>query len=894
MDKIDNLDDEPGWVVESKFAPTRSNIELVDRPRLVARLEDARKARIVLLVAPAGFGKSSLLAQWFEGKAESRDLYAWLSVDDGESDPKQFLSYVILALAEGGLDLGHMEVAARNGLPDSRIEPVLNKLINCIAAQERDCVLIIDDLHRADSSQAVELIAKLVRLAPPNFTLVVNSRSAPKLDIPVLMASGDAVEIGPEQLRLTQAEAISALGDAISVEDAKTIFSQTEGWPVAVQLARVQKHAKPTVPIREDVSMGLIASYLTDQVLETLEPDLREFLLEVSVLEEFNAELANFIRNASDSASLLRRLEPLQALLVPTNSEAGWVRLHHLFAEYLFASFQQQHPEEVARIQTAASQWFDRNGQLIPAVKYAGLAGNDDEIERLILDAGGWSIILRQGIGVMRTLLRLAPDHLASGNARLMLARAYLCCKDGEYQEARGLFDAAEALKNGSDIEAYDKDRRLVGSMVFAYEDSREWTQEVGSENIAAQIDDWSPLEAGTLLCESVIAHFSLGGFDRLKTDLELAFGQMRKSGSVLGLNYCYLHAGIHALYSANFDLARANMAQASELAENNFGSDSGLLHLSKALTYAMHSWSGESGDDEIEEFSRTLAHLEDNDAWAEAFLVGLDSAFNLCEQKSEYALAVELCDRMNAVAAHRKLARLERLCLILRMKAAYLRGHTNEATRLTEELVRWVKVRDLGDGSRDWQNHYLAVAALATTRMVPTSFAQNALRKCIEDSKTRGLKLFEIRLMVAYSILMWQLSDQRQSVDLLTQALNLAAPQRIMGPFLADDRLDRMLSSVKADLNLHQESLILVNFVAGILKTRKKLRPSSGSELLSVREREIVEQLAEGRSNKEIARRFELTENTVKFHLKNIFGKLSVQRRTQAVAVARQLGIVT
>lgn len=881
------------WIVASKFMPSRPNVSLVDRTRLVERLEAGVATKAVFLVAPAGFGKSSLLYQWYASKDASGDIYGWLSLDESDVAPEQFLSYVTLALAAAGADLDQFEAAARNGFSDSRPKVVLSSLMRRIAALAHKCVLILDDMHLAASPETDALLEQMIREAPENFSLVLNSRVPPAIDVASFVAAGDAIQIGAEQLRLTQEESWAALGSEIPESLALEIFELTEGWPVAVQLARVKKQAQPNVALKPQVSSGLIASYLTRQVLNSLEDDVREFLLEMSVLEQFNAPLADAVRGTRNSLAMLRELDTINALLVPTGARGGWIRLHHLIAEYLRETLFAEAPNRAIEIYQAASRWFESEGQLIPAVRYARLAEDNALVERLILDAGGWSIILTEGINVMRTLLRLVPEMQFSGSPRLMLAKAYLLCKDGKYQEARGLLDASQALRSTGGEELYQRDRRLVGAMLGAYEDTREWTLETARRDMPGQLDEWTPLEAGTLLCEAVIALFSTGELDRAEVNLELAFREMRQSGSVLGLNYCYLHAATLALYRGKFDLAKANTTQALELAENNFGSDSGLKRMAQVMEFAIRTWSGETDQGDIDAFSQALAHIENNDGWCEIYLVGLDAAFAASEQHGDLATAAEICDRMLRLAQRRNLTRLERQAKILKLRAAYLRGHAQEVTRLAGEVSEWVSSHDLKTAARDWQNHLMATSNLAIARAMSLSVAASAVRRAIADAQERGARLFAIRVLVAEALLLWQLDKQDNSVARLREALVIAAPERAFGPFIGLEPITAILAGVKSDLSLNQESILLLNFVSQVTKHRRAVRPLSDNSLLSAREQEILEQLASGRANKEIARRFELTENTVKFHLKNIYAKLGVNSRTQAIAKARDSQLI-
>ncbi len=267
---------EDGWIVASKFAPSKPNINLVDRARLIERLETGLAAKAIFLIAPAGFGKSTVLCQWFEARPDRDDIFGWLSLDEADSAPEQFLAYITLALAEAGGELGQFEAAARNGFPDSRPQVVLSSLMRRIGNWACRCVLILDDMHLAACPETDALLDQMIRESPANFTLVLNRRAAPSIDLPGLVAAGDALEIGAEQLRLTKAESKAALGDKIEESVAREIFELTEGWPVAVQLARVQKQAQPDSAFHLGISSSLIASYLTQAVLDTLAPDVRK------------------------------------------------------------------------------------------------------------------------------------------------------------------------------------------------------------------------------------------------------------------------------------------------------------------------------------------------------------------------------------------------------------------------------------------------------------------------------------------------------------------------------------------------------------------------------------------------------------------------------------------
>lgn len=879
---------------DSKFRPGRANIELVVRDRLTSLLDGALDRRLAAVVAPAGFGKSTLLGQWAASLQEQKIMCAWLSLDDSDAHENQFLASLALALLHAGVYIGDLEIGARNGFSDSRPRSVIANLVGAIERAARECVVILDDYHLAEVEGVDRVVKHLLKDAPGNLLLVINSRTLPSIDAPTLIAAGDAVEISAEQLRLSREETLSALGPSISDDEASAIFEQTEGWPVAVQLARVQKQARPALPLKAGAPGSLVAAYLTEQVLASLDDDVREFLLAVAVLDRFNPDLANAVRREEDSWRLIDRLTRLTALIVPLDIEGDWFRLHHLFAEYLLESLRREAPARMAALRRRASEWYAEKGEIVEAVKYAAAAKDDKACEALILNAGGWRVILTDGIGVLRRMLRALPADVIDASARLLVARAYLHCKDGEQREARALLGKATAINAGKNDKAFIRDFRTVESMLHVYEDTEEWVR-AWKETHQNEIDfsAITPLEAGTIKCEEVVAQLSIGDFDGAAASLKSAFAYMRQSGSVLGLNYCYLHAEVAALHRGAFDIAQANISRALELAENNFGSDSGLKYVASVLDFALSVWRGAATSSDIEAFSNALAHVEEYDGWADIYIIGLDAAFHLALQCEEDAVAEELCARFETVARHRNLDRLDGFNEILKYHLEIRRSPSKRQDQIYEQLENWRAAQENGRLGRAWQAYYIGAAALARDADAEVDRVAHAIDRAMEHARRCGATLHLVRLGAAKALLFQRSRLHEESQAILIEAIEGASRQDILGPFLCERSLSRIVKEARDSLRTDEGALIVTDIMADILARANVLRPPRLDQLLSDREQEILEQLASGKTNKEIARQLELTENTVKFHLKNVFSKLSVNRRTQAIAEARRLNLI-
>lgn len=884
----------PNWVVESKFSPRRPNIDLVYRDRLTAILDSVLGRKLAVVIAPAGFGKSTLLTQWVETLPEQNVAGAWLTLDENDSDPNRFLALVVFALSHAGLDISDLEIGARDAFSGSPVRLVLTRLIACLEAAEHRIVLVLDDYHLADSHAVSDIVRQLLRDAPKNFSMLINSRVLPSVDAPAHIAAGAAFEMGPDQLRMTKSETATALGVTVSEKAADEIYEQTEGWPVAVQLARVQKQARPLSPLQKGATGPLVASYLTDQILSTVDDDVREFLLAVSVLERFNISLANAVRAAGDSRSILSRLEPLTAFLIPLDVKGDWHRLHHLVANHLKETLNRENPKRLQKIYEAASAWHLARGEVLDAAKYAWLNEDFETCERLVLDAGGWKVILTEGIGVLRSLLRFIPESTLNASPRLLIARSYLHCKDGEQGLARAVLDASKSIPCAmSDLE-YNRDAAAVESMLNVYEDKETWpTSKAQFKERESELGSLDPLDAGTLKCEEVLLNLAIGDFKEAASTLKAAFAFMRKSGSVLGLNYCYLHAGVSALYRAELDLAGVNIARALEMAESNFGSDSGLKHMALVLDFALKVWRGDASANDRELFSKTLSHIETHDGWTEIYLVGLDAAYQLAEQCGDPHFALNVADRFILVAETRDLERLRIFARHLKMRALCQLHRITEAAPLLAEAEAFLTSFDTRLDRRMWQLYLIAVSAPPFVSGDQLEAAVASIDCAIEYAVEMGAELFAMRLRVAKAEVFFQAGRGDDCREVVYETVRQAAPHAMLGPFLCARGLKRALKELRDDLRTNEEELIAVSTLTEILTRADSLRSHQPGDLMSVREQEVLEQLADGKMNKEIARNLEMTENTVKFHLKNIFMKLGVNRRAHAIAEARNRKLI-
>ncbi|MDA5194157.1 LuxR C-terminal-related transcriptional regulator [Govanella unica] len=893
------------WLTRAKLEAPRQQIALIDRPRLLTVLEHALTRRLCLVAAPAGFGKTTLLAQW-RAELIKRDMsVAWLTLDEDDNETRQFLCYVIFSLSAAGVDTGRLLGLAEQGLLETPLQAALAATLEAIAQSPRHVVLMLDDYHRAETDEINNLLKRLVDNGPDNFTLIVNSRLRPTRSITQSLASGHAMEIGPESLRFSMAETRAAFDPLVSDSQLEMLFLRTEGWAMAIQLARLASagdRAEGQVFGEFRGQSGLLASYLAEQVLTRLPEELQNFLMFSSICERFTASLANALTEREDAWDLLQQLEPLRALLVPLDGE--WFRYHHLFADYLRDSLKRRHPSELKPLHLRASRWFEQNGLVPDAVRHARLAEDYDRCARLIENAGAWELILFGGIGYLSNLLRNIPDREMARFPRIQVARAYLAIKQGQILEGRryledALANPTTAQAQADSTQGLGRDLLNVTAMQEVYEDR--WTDEASLDRITRMINttpDTDAVSRGVLLCSKIINYLALGRLEDAQETCQVATRAMRQGNSVLGINYCYLHSGIIALYGGKLRLAEANLWETQRMAEENFGADSGLKALADIMLNSQLFWAGEWKEDNFEKFQDALQYAELYDGWFEIFATALDVEMSAALLRQNLDAADTAIDRTQQLVDTRGGQRLGKIVEACRLAVALARQDDSTTRALAERLEASFPLECWKSQPQLWRP-YQTVAPLLGLWTAQRDRARGLrilddLVACCEHIRS---DFYLIRALIARAQLL-DLSGQRPAAltDLLS-ALTIAAPEKIRMPFRLARGLHPLLHAAQKKAREDGTDLVIMRFISTCLESAtgadQRLAQAEAANIFSTREYEVLLELTHGHSNKEIARTLDLTEHTVKFHLRNIFVKLKVDKRTDAIAAATRLKLV-
>ena len=886
--------------------PPRPKVVL--RPHLIERLNKGLHRKLILISAPAGFGKTTLVSEWIAG---GKRPAAWLSLDEGDNDPARFLAYFITALQTIVANIGDGVLRALQSPQPPPAETMLTALLNEIDSIPDNFVLVLDDYHVIEAQPIDNALTFLLEHLPPQMHLVIATREDPHLPLARLRARDQLTELRAADLRFTPSEATGFLnlvmGLQLSAEDIAALETRTEGWIAGLQLAALALQGTISTQGRPDVagfiksftgSHHFIMDYLVEEVLRQQAVSVQTFLLRTSILDRLCGPLCDavlFNESASGKSisgrETLEYLERANLFIVPLDNERRWYRYHHLFGDLLRQRLQQStssttedEENHVNELHIRASRWYEEHGLNLEAFHHAAAANDVDRAERLI-EGKGIPLHFGGAVSTILDWLGSLPKSVLDARPTLWWRYASLLLISGQSAGVEEKLQAAEtALQGDGAVEKLsgDETRNLIGQIAAARATLALTRYDV--ETMLAQSRRALEYLHPTSLFTRSNAFWTLGFACILQGDRAAA-----RRAFTVAMSLSQASGGIFTLILATIGLGNVQEAdiqlhQAAETYQRvlQLAGDQPQQIIHEAhlgLARILYEW---NDLDAAEEHGRQSLHLArqydekviDRFVMCEVFLARLKLAQGdvagaavMLAQVSQTARQRNFMHRLPEVAAAQVVVMLKQGNLA---KAA----HLAQANELPLSQARVILAQ--GDPT----------AALA----VLESFCQKVEARGWQDEQLKGLVLQAVALQA--------IGETDRAVKVLGDALELAEPGGFIRIFVDEGApMAQLLSEAEArGMMLDYVARLMAAFEAEAQKGEGTLYLPSSQHLiepLSLRELEILRLIAHGLSNHEISERLFLAIPTIKGHNRNIFAKLQVQRRTEAIARARQLGLL-
>jgi len=897
-------------ILESKLFPASGTRSPVPRSRLDASrdaLEDSH--RVVAIVAPAGYGKSTLMTRWHDHLTRGGVACAWLSMDEGDNDAARFLRHLIAALqqvdARIGRDFPNDPVADFAGAS----RPLLESLAGDIARLQHRLVLFLDDLQSVQDLEVLKTLDWLVNYAPSLFQIVLGSREEPRLRLSGLRVRRQLLELGIHQLQFDAQEAMdfyrSRLGRDLPEQDLRRLLKKTEGWPAALELVTMAlaDPAKQAAFIEHFAGTDTsLVDYLGDVVLSGLDERTRTFVFSISMFDRICAPLAAALGNADDAEELLQTVRMRNLFLIPLDRSGTWMRFHHLVGEFFRERYRRAAPNQARDCLIRGALWMHANGHLEEAVN-SMIRAQDweqatkwvaDSVEELVFRRGYHQTILRW----MNALPEACVDRYPVIRIQYAFALSFYS-RHREYEAQIYRLEqllqslVAESLHATPAIAELRCAVELQTAMAAGLRD--EGTR--GGELAAAWLAAWphaSLRRKGVMGNVLAFGHKTTGEIDRGLAIIDETRKWLEQADGYYALVWTnYLGAVLH-LKRGGYLEARLACHNGLELVERELHGHPAHASLSHALLAGIAY--------EFDDIGRALEHIEhamngvNESGQADAVIVAYLTQARLQRLRGDEDSALAIL-REGQELGDRRLLRRVTLTLAAEECCGLGRAGRYEEARLVATRFGFDELPTGRDASDLLSDKAVRAASRFWLRIAPKRVVES-LSAAIGRSRQLGLAHRLVELLLLRCLAHKHDDNWSGSRADLSEALTIAAPRQYLRVFLDEgDELAAVLERLDPERLRGSEAAPLARRLQQTLVKHPAHdgRPSApvGPEELTRREVSILKRLESGLSNREIAEAIFVSEGTLKWHLHNVYSKLNVRNRAGAMVRARALGIL-
>ena len=897
--------DSPLLLTKFNLPPTSE--KFVVRFRLMRLLDESIRedVLITLVCGPAGYGKTTVVSEWLQdSKKTHSNRFAWLTLDHSDDDLTRFLTYFISALNHISPGVGERVLRMLETHKLSPIPVLATLLINEISEISERFFLILDDYHLITAESIQSFIGFLVEHQPQQLCLVLITRADPPLPLTRLRARGHLVELRQADLSFTFEEAVEFINQtmnlALAPEQVAALELQTEGWIAGLQLAALSLRAEKDHSAFFQSFSGeheFIADYLTDEVLANLAEPLRTFLLQTSILNQLSASLCEAVTQQPGAQAILEQLVDTNLFIIPMDNQQRWYRYHALFADLLRKRLYSTQVDILDELHRRASCWYEKNDQIDLAIEHAIAAHDNGQAARLIEQIAE-NLIKRGKARIVLRWLEAIPEADIIMHPFLVSVYGFALILCGRSTQVAA--SLLEKMKDASNQSEFEGELSMLQAFLTIMQGDAGRTIQF-SEQALQQLGDRRPFFR-SLAADTLGMGYTLAGDIPSATR---AFEQVveisRQSDNTMMTIMALTNLAGLQYFHGKFRIAKATCQQVLSLAEQQFGPGSPMI--GKTLLNLAEIFREQGDLETANQYFLDAARLMEN--FVE---IGLPIAYislaRLRMDQKDWSSAQKYIDQARGLAQDTQSTKMDDQLVELAQARLWIwQGELVQA-------AEWANQRGLLNRSPDELlsaagrnmalNEMFEVEILILIRlqmaMEQPAKALELIDELIQTNEQQGYKRRQVELFVLKALTLFQMDRIDQALDVLEQSLLLGELEGYQMTFIehGEPMAQLLYRAVERNIYPVYASRLLKAITEELPKP--SLKDESGFDLvepLSDRELEVLCLIAEGLTNREIAKRLYISLSTVKGHTTNIFGKLNVRNRTKAVARGRNLGLL-
>ena len=870
----------------------------------MSRLNEGGSCKLILVSAPAGFGKSTLISEWARNLKKP---VSWLSLDDNDNNFKLFLKYLISAIQQIDGSIGESILSSLEVIDNPPTESIVTVLINEITEYGKEFYLVLDDYHLITSQKIHDTLDYFIEHIPPIVHLVIGGRIDPPLSLSRLRAGGHLIEIRPNDLRFTEDEVTVFLNDLVgldlSPEDILALLVRTEGWITGLKLAALSLRDRENKQEFVEAFSGshhYIIDYLVDEVMSRQSEEIQEFLRQTSILDRFSAPLCNFVLEITGSKDILQYLDESNLFLIQLDDERNWYRYHHLFSDFLNLRMREIEPDAVLDLHKKAAQWLENNKYINEAIDQA-LKGEDYGHASRMIESIGPDMMMKSEFDQLTTGLDLIPMNLVMRWPWLCIIQGWMCDRWAQFDTGEKYLRSAEATLESSEYSASEKSKDIIRGQISAIRALYALKKGQISESIkqANQALNFLPDDH----FNRGVATFTLGWAKKEQGDLSsaiLAFEEGRKASRAVN-NQILVQAII--LEMGNTQVLQGHLHQAAETLNGaiNYQYEKSKLKIPYAgpagvsLGNIQREWNDLSSALDLVQEGIEISNAS---KIVDAVVDGYASLALVYLAQGDLGKAETACKKAESLV--HDIPDLEPITKTKtfdsRVKLLLSQKKLTEAARYVQDrgMISDTEILKLTDYKHIIGARVLIHLSRESSTLQELTDAHRILSKTIKLAEPAGYTNLLIQALALQALAFDAQEKNDAALKSLENALSMAELGGYIRTFVDEgepmrDLLQKLASPGKQ--NDYARKLITA-FNADAL-AGKSLISQSQVDPLSERELEVLNFLASELSGPEIAQEIMVSINTMRTHTKNIYSKLGVNNRRAAVRQAKALKLI-